>query len=93
MITEIKSADGYYKLTGKTYWPLFGREVRVRWGDYADVSTEYAEKCVSQLLNLDQSSIEQLLKASIRFFIMRKDVMENHSHLCLSLRIWNIQKS
>ncbi len=68
MITEIKSADGYYKLTGKTYWPLFGREVRVRWGDYADVSTEYAEKCVSQLLNLDQSSIEQLLKASIRFF-------------------------
>ena len=33
-----------------------------------EISTEYAEKCVSQLLNLDQSSIEQLLKASIRFF-------------------------
>ena len=68
MITEIKAADNYYKLTGKIYWPLFGCEVKVRWGEGADVSTEYAEKCVSQLLNLDQSSVEPLLKASIRFF-------------------------
>ena len=69
MITDIKSADNFYKLTGKTYWPLFGCEVNVRWGQGADVSTKYAEKCISQLLNLDQSSIEQLLKASIRFFL------------------------
>ena len=68
MITDIKSDDGCYKLTGKTYWPLFGRRVRVRWGVGVDTSNEYAEKCVSQLLNLDQSSIEQLLKASISFF-------------------------
>ena len=48
MITDIKSDDGCYKLTGKTYWPLFGREARVRWGQDTDVSTEYAEKCVLQ---------------------------------------------
>lgn len=68
MITEIKAAGNHYKLTGKIYWPLFGREVKVRWGEGADVSTEYAEKCVSQLLHLDQSGVEQLLEASIRFF-------------------------
>ena len=68
MIADIKPDDNYYKLIGKTYWPLFGREVRVRWGEGTDVSTEYAEECVSQLLNLDSSSVEQLLKASISFF-------------------------
>ena len=68
MITNIKSDDNLYKLTGKTYWPLFGCEVKVRWGEGADVSIEYAEKCVSQLLNLDKSTVEQLLKASICFF-------------------------
>lgn len=68
MITNIKADDNLYKLTGKIYWPLFGCEVKVRWGEGADVSIEYAEKCVSQLLNLDKSAVEQLLKASIRFF-------------------------
>ena len=53
MITNIKCDDNFYKLTGKTYWPLLGCEVKVRWGKGADVSIEYAEKCVSQLLNLD----------------------------------------
>ena len=64
MITNIKSDDNLYKLTGKTYWPLFGCKVKVRWGEGADVSIEYAEKCASQLLNLDKSTVEQLLKAS-----------------------------
>ena len=68
MITDIKSTKNSYKLTGKIFWSLFGREVKVSWGDSTDVSTEYAEKCISQLLDLDISSIEQLLKASINFF-------------------------
>ena len=68
MITNIKSDDNLYKLTGEIYWPLFGCKVKVRWGEGASVSIEYSEKCVSQLLNLDKSTVEQLLKASISFF-------------------------
>ncbi len=68
MIADIKSTGSCYKRTGKVYWPLFRREVKVSFGMNADVSTEYAEKCVSQLLDLDHSGVEQLLQASVRFF-------------------------
>ena len=75
MIADIKSTGSCYKRTGKVYWPLFRREVKVSFGMNADVSTEYAEKCVSQLLDLDHSGVEQLLQASVRFSMMRSDAM------------------
>ncbi len=67
MVTDIHGGS-LYRLVGKARWPLFGREVKVSFGKGTDVSSEYAEKCVSQLLSLDAAGIEQLLKASIRFF-------------------------
>lgn len=68
MITDIKSNDNYYNLSGKIYWPLFDCEVSVRIGQGKDVSIEYAEQCVSQLLKLDKIELQSLMRASISYF-------------------------
>lgn len=69
MITDIKPADKFYKVSGKIYWPLFGCEVPVRIGDGKDVSIEYAEQCVSQLVSLNNAELQSLMQASIFYFL------------------------
>ena len=68
-ITSIqKSSRPTCRLTGKAFWPLFGREVSVAMGAAGEVSLAHAQGCADQLLCPAPGVEEQLLAACVQAF-------------------------